>query len=146
MNLLGEPAPANEWKATFSRMLIIVITYWLLSGIFAPPGPDFEVNDEGQLVASRGHYPLWKRVIYNVLTTSFGLYTLIILAKLRAAVRKRYDIPQQRCAGLEDLCCAFWCSCCTVSQIARQTADYEQKRAICCSDTGLPATSSAIIV
>ena len=32
----------------------------------------------------------------------------------------------------------FWCSCCTVAQMARHTADYETYAARCCSDTGLP--------
>lgn len=64
--------------------------------------------------------------------------TVIVLARLRQAVRKRHGIAGYTPFGfLEDLFCAFYCGCCTVSQLARQTADYKQERSYCCSSTGL---------
>mmetsp|Transcript_36848 Transcript_36848/g.88879 ORF Transcript_36848/g.88879 Transcript_36848/m.88879 type:complete len:345 (+) Transcript_36848:195-1229(+) len=39
--------------------------------------------------------------------------------------------------GWEDICCAIWCQLCTVAQMARHTADYEEKRAVCCNAVGV---------
>jgi len=146
MNLLAEPAPEHEWKSTFSRMVVMVVIYWIVLTAFAPPGPVVETHAHGTITILRDHFPLWKRIVYNSVTTAFAVYTLVILVKLRASVRRRYEIPEQRCHGMEDCCCAFWCGCCTVAQIARQTADYDQRRAVCCSENGLPPTTQTMVV
>ena len=50
---------------------------------------------------------------------------------LRYTIRKKYNIPEECCTctgvdGLEDCCCAYWCMCCTLSQVARhEYADVE---------------------
>jgi hypothetical protein len=82
---------------------------------------------------------------------AFAAYTWYVLAKLRAAVRVRYRIPP-RAAPLvpgcvEDACVSFWCGCCSVAQLARQTADCDNEEDVaagCCTRTGLapPRTSS----
>lgn len=146
MNLFADPAPEDEYKVTFRRMVILVICYWIVASIFAPQSSGFEVNDDGTMTAIPADSPIWQRLIYHTLTTLFSLYFLVILIKVRAAVRRRYAIPEQRCHGMEDCCCAFFCSCCTVAQVARQTADYDERRAVCCSENGLPAMAPAIIV
>jgi Cys-rich protein (TIGR01571 family) len=146
LNIFGNEAPSQEYKVTFSRMIMIVIAYWILASIFSPPSPEFEADNHGNVTVTRDDCPIWQRIIYNLVTASFTLYTLIVLIKVRAAVRKRYQIPEKQCHGMEDCCCAFWCGCCTVAQLARQTADYDQRRAVCCSETGLPSLSPAIIV
>jgi Cys-rich protein (TIGR01571 family) len=146
MNLWGDAAPEHEYKVTFRRMIILVISFWILSSILDPPGPEFEAHEDGTMRVTHPHCSWWQRSLYHLVTTLFYLYSLILLIKLRSAVRRHHEIPEKDCAGMEDCCCAFWCGCCTVAQIARQTADYDQRRAECCSPTGLPALSSAIIV
>lgn len=128
-----------EYKATFRRMVVVVIGYWIVSTLFAPPSPTFEVNEDDimMIAVRRDDYPIWQYVLYHVVMTAFALYTLIILTRIRAAVRNRYQIPEQHCHGMEDCCCALFCGCCTVAQLARQTTDYHERRAVCCSDTGL---------
>jgi len=61
--------------------------------------------------------------------------TVCVLARLRRRVRHSYGIRTKICC--EDLACALWCSCCTVSQLARQTADYTVHRAYWCTPNGL---------
>ena len=39
--------------------------------------------------------------------------------------------------GWEDVCCAMWCQCCIVAQMARHTVDYEERNAVCCNGTGV---------
>lgn len=147
MNLCAEYAPEPEWKATFIRMVVLVICYWITSSLLAPPNPQVVTHKDGSVtVIQDDSFPVWERIMYNLITTAFGLYSLIILIKLRAAVRKRYEIPERHCIGAEDCCCSFWCGCCTVAQLARQTADYDQRRAVCCSGSGLPQTTSTMVV
>ena len=61
--------------------------------------------------------------------------TTIILTRLRRTVRKAHGISTR--VPCEDLCCSAVCGCCTIAQLARQTANYREQRAYCCTDTGL---------
>ena len=135
MSWLGSPAPEYDWHMTFRRIAIIVIVYYVLSLILQPDSTDDYHKG-----------PVWKSVLYNVLSASFGLYTVIVMIRLRAAIRAKYEIPTKKCGQMEDCCCAVFCGCCTVSQMARQTANYEEIRAVCCTDTGLPPSMQTIIV
>jgi Cys-rich protein (TIGR01571 family) len=71
----------------------------------------------------------------NTVTTIWFFLTMYVLINLRGKVRKAYKISQS--CPCEDCFYSVVCSCCTVSQLARQTADYHQDRAYCCTDTGL---------
>jgi hypothetical protein len=61
--------------------------------------------------------------------------TVLVLARLRRAVRNEHGIT--RSFPFEDLVCSAFCHCCTVAQLARQTANYKEQRAYCCTNTGL---------
>ncbi len=39
--------------------------------------------------------------------------------------------------GWEDVCCAMWCQFCILGQMARHTVDYGERRAACCSGSGV---------
>lgn len=148
LDMFASPAPEREWRMTFKRILILVVCYWLFRSVFSCPDDDVDVGDDGNVFVIEGDCPGWRRFLVNTVTTAFYLYTLIVMMRTRAAVRAKYEIPNERCGDAEDCCCAFWCSCCTVAQLARQTADYDQQRAVCCSDTGLPPplTQATLIV
>jgi Cys-rich protein (TIGR01571 family) len=146
LDMFANPTPSDEWRMTFKRILILVVCYFIFYTIFSPPSPGIEVDDEGKFIVIPVDCPSWQRALYSTGSTLFGIYTLIVLMKTRAAVRARYSIPEQRCHGMEDCCCAFWCGCCTVAQVARQTANYHQQRAVCCSDTGLPHSMEPAII
>jgi PLAC8 family len=151
---------------TFHRMVVLVISYWCLTTLTAPRHvPTVWIIDEtlqeanttlSDVYSLRKHEPT--NVLYHTINLLFGLYTLFILTKLRFHVRRRYGIstynPFRTCRdapptvdqqdstmACEDCCMAFWCGCCTVAQMARQTASYGMKdgaTAVCCSATGLP--------
>jgi PLAC8 family len=49
----------------------------------------------------------------------FALYTIFAICRTRQAIRKKYQIEAGYCGNVcEDCCCAFWCSCCTVSLVS----------------------------
>lgn len=146
MNWLGSSAAEYDWHMTFRRIAIIVIVYFILSLILQPSSTEVFTAQDGTVTVINHEGPLWETILYNLLTVSFGMYTLIVMIRLRAAVRAKYEIPTRHCGVMEDFCCTFFCGCCTVSQMARQTANYEEIRAVCCTDTGLPPSMQTIIV
>jgi len=146
LNWLGSPAPEYDWHMTFRRIAIIVIVYYALSFILQPGYTEVFTAEDGTVTVINHEGPLWKYILYNIMTTSFGLYTLIVMIRLRAAVRAKYEIPTKCCGNMEDCCCVFFCGCCTVAQMSRQTCNYEEIQAVCCTDTGLPPSMQTIIV
>jgi PLAC8 family len=167
LNWLGDPITDESTDShrsassrTFRRIFVLVICYWCLTTLTAPRYvPTVWIIDESLNAANTtlpDLYALKKHgfinVLYHTINLLFGLYTLFILTKLRFHVRRRYRIalwnPLQgrrehydSNIACEDCCMSFWCGCCTVSQMARQTASYGMKdgaTAVCCSATGLP--------
>lgn len=61
--------------------------------------------------------------------------TTLVLIRLRRAVRSAHGISTT--LPCEDCLYAMLCQCCTVAQLARQTANYTEQRAYCCTNTGL---------
>jgi Cys-rich protein (TIGR01571 family) len=127
----GVPASSrNEYKSTFHVLLWLTICYWIIWFFFHDC--DEESHNNG------GHFchgPA--RHVMSTVNCVWWVYTIIILIKLRKAVRTRYNIRERQCTGCEDCCCAVFCTCCTVAQLARQTANYQSQRAYCCTETGL---------
>jgi Cys-rich protein (TIGR01571 family) len=122
----GDPVTTrSQYKRTFPTLLWLTVAYWMV-WIFFHCDHDHGGNCHG-----------WRHGILGTVRLVWFLYTVIVMIKLRKAVRERYQIPQTHCQGCEDCCCVVFCSCCTMAQMARQTADYERQRAYCCTDTGL---------
>ena len=84
-------------------------------------------------------------LLRSFLELSFYIFLVCVVAKTRAYVRNKYSIPEKSCHGCEDCCCAVWCPCLTVSQMARHTADYTTYAGTCCSQTGLPSHVPGIV-
>lgn len=161
MNYWGqENVPDAEWRRTYRRVLLIVSIYWGFSGLFCPP-PPLLLSDPATgnvLVAPpMQQQPPLHQFLYRLVFWSFVIYSTVVLARLRRAVRRQSEISPFRVlafwgigTSLEDLCLSFWCGCCTVAQVARQTCDYEREGATCCSNNGLlfgsRSNHSAIIV
>ena len=148
MSWLGE-RDSPKASQTFRTVVYVVIAYYVLSSILAPPKPTAQVSgseDDLQVEWVQPEANPLSYFLYQVVNAAFGLYTLIIMVKLRAAVRERYSLPDQTPCGdtIEDVFCACCCGCCTVSQLARHTADYHERRAVWCSNTGLPPKPTTV--
>lgn len=137
-NIVGPES--EEYKNTWCKVATIVVIYYVITTALSPFKPDVTFDEYGNMVQDGPDAPLWVQITNNVVGTAFGLYSLVVMIKVRRSVRERYQIQTEKCGACEDCCCVFWCGCCTVSQMARHTADYEQRRAVCCSSTGLPDT------
>jgi Cys-rich protein (TIGR01571 family) len=80
-------------------------------------------------------------VLFNV---SFVLYAIYTTSSARASLREKYMIREHRFFDLEDCCCATFCMPCTICQMSRHTANYDNVDAVCCSATGLRQKSRPV--
>jgi len=80
-------------------------------------------------------------MVCRVISIAVAVFWIYVASKTRRYIRERSGIPEKSCQGCEDCCCAYWCSCCMVLQMAGHTADYETYAAKCCSETGLPVNA-----
>lgn len=109
----------------------------------------YDVDGDGNVVMEYAVVPTWVLAMIGaraLMRFAFFLYTLVLTMKTRAFVRNRYQIPETTCRGCEDCCCAFWLPCCTITQMARHTADYDHYPAACCTETGLSSHVPEVIV
>jgi Cys-rich protein (TIGR01571 family) len=107
LDWLGNSAPSGEWTQTFRKMVYISVAYVILCLLLSPADPQ---NPPSPL--------------YNLVNFVYAVFMIYLLMRVRKLVRDQGQIPETRCIGCEDLCCAAFCGCCTVSQLARQTANY----------------------
>jgi Cys-rich protein (TIGR01571 family) len=82
-------------------------------------------------------------LLLNLVVMAFSILFLVITCNTRRHIREKYQIPEQQCHGCEDCCCTYWCTCCTISQMARHTGDYANHGSRWCSETGLPPSASS---
>jgi Cys-rich protein (TIGR01571 family) len=132
---LGEPGPLISTKYTFQIVTIIVCCYVVYSTSLEIYSQPYDVNT----------IPTFVPVLKTIGSIMFSVWALYSLCKTRENTRARYSIPEERCKGCEDCCCAFFCSCCTVAQLARHTGDYENYAGVCCSATGHPKGSPLVV-
>jgi len=75
----------------------------------------------------------------------FGIWFLLAKARARRNIRETYRIPEEQCVGCEDVVLSALCSCCTVTQMARHTGEYEKYPGTM-GRTGLPLNAPILIV
>mmetsp|Transcript_7920 Transcript_7920/g.11426 ORF Transcript_7920/g.11426 Transcript_7920/m.11426 type:complete len:258 (+) Transcript_7920:155-928(+) len=137
MNLtwLGEPGPVLSTKTTFKVVVAIVVSYIVFSQALAYAALPYDPE----------YVPSYIAILRGIGATLFSVWSLYSLCKTRENVRAMYTIKEEQCVGCEDLCCSFWCSCCTVAQLARHTGDYETYQGACCTESGLPDGSPHVV-
>lgn len=132
----GKPGTAEQVSKTFSTTLGITVSVMLLNWLLVTimmNEIDYEGGDYEDTVTVSGLYvfSFWLRRLVNFCYT----VTLVFLMTVtRGYIRSRYNIQGNE---VEDCCLSFWCTCCTVSQMARHTTDYELYSGKLCTPTGL---------
>jgi len=138
LDWLGRQATELQSRSTFKVVFTLVVAYTLYSFMIDYMAPDY-------IYGNQQNPPKWVDIMSWVGAILMLLWTVYALMNTRFFTRTKYQIPEERCHGFEDLCCALWCSCCTVAQIARHTGEYETYRSECFSSTGLPNDAPAIV-
>jgi len=54
----------------------------------------------------------------------FTMWLFILTCALRSVIRKQKDIDG---SDMDDCCVSFWCTCCAIAQMARQTYNYTKR-------------------
>lgn len=150
---LGHPASTtpSRWysiRNTFKIVCIIVVAYTIYSTaleIAAMPPPDYDPTVDGAYYYVPPVVP-YLRTVGSLIFTIWSLYALI---KTRESVRATYSIPAHekcaKCPIVEDFCCSAFCSCCVTAQMLRHTGEYERYEGRCCSATGHPVGTPAVV-
>jgi Cys-rich protein (TIGR01571 family) len=144
LTFLGGLTSKYAVLTTFKTVVILVICYnfyqVVLQTVIAP-----YINEDGQVDANAGSGVYAALMMKNVGVLVFLCWYLYALCRTRQNVRRTYSIPEDSCNGCEDAVCALFCGCCTVTQIARHTGEYETYPSVCCSSTGLPDHAPQIV-
>jgi Cys-rich protein (TIGR01571 family) len=139
MTWLASPA-ANKstLRSTFRKILVCMVVFSLYDVLMTPPLIEFNVDEKGDLQFQKNiEFPIWHQVFYVLLSLPMAIYGFFVLVKLRAAIRAKYGIPAGQLGRLEDFCCVCCCNCCVISQMARQTANYDEEPAAYFSPNGM---------
>merc|ERR1712113_653437 len=87
MNWLGNYAPASEYRATFNIIVFLFVGFWVFQSIFTPSSIKCDYDDEEEVKCLTESASTWQQTVYNAVAFLFWLYTLVVLAKVRRAVR-----------------------------------------------------------
>jgi Cys-rich protein (TIGR01571 family) len=117
LNWIGNPVPEEQARKTFHTVVFLVTTYVLFNSFYFPIVDDD--NDNVHIINL-----VWI-ILHQITSVLAWIWSVWALTKTRAHVRRRGQIPEDQCHGCEDLCCALFCSCCTVAQLSRHTEEEE---------------------
>ena len=84
-------------------------------------------------------------ILYAILEWSYLFYLTYLLIKVRKYVRDRDQIPSEGCTTWEDIGVSIWCIPCAASQLARQTANYDQEIAYFLTQDGLSPNRARVV-
>lgn len=125
---LGEPGQRVSTRNTFMVVVLLLASYTMLSTSLEIASLDYTSDTVPTAIV----------VMKALASILFGIWSIYSLCRTRQNVRRQYAIPETHCQGCEDLCCAVFCGCCTLTQMARHTGEYETYPGKCCSSTGHP--------
>jgi Cys-rich protein (TIGR01571 family) len=130
LDFLGRPK-FSELPYSNRFMMLTVVGFWLFTnvGLFAACNVKWSHGLELSVA------DVCAFVLVNV--AMFG-FVVFVTQSTRSSVREKFMIRERQCYDLEDVCCATLCLPCTVGQMSRHTANYDDYEAVCCSKTGLP--------
>ena len=111
MDWKGNETSPVEWNKTFRTMLLV--------GLFCK-------------IALFGTV-----IVESILVSCYLYYLTYLLIKVRKYVRDRDQIPSEGCTTWEDINVSICCIPCATSQLARQTANYDQEIAYYLTQDGL---------
>lgn len=138
---LGGQSFRGEWKSTFRKVLCLVLLFYFITYLAytTPRTYKVVVDDNGRARSIQISQEPYRAltVINNLINFILGLYTFLVMWRVRQYIRKRYQIPDGSLGRCDDCCSVFWCSCCTVAHMARHTGDYNSREATFLAADGL---------
>jgi Cys-rich protein (TIGR01571 family) len=130
LDFLGRPK-FSELPYSNRFMMLTVIVFWIFTNVALFVACNLKWSRGLELSVADG----CAFALVNVMMLGFVVF---VTQSTRSSVREKFMIRERRCYDLEDVCCATLCLPCTVGQMSRHTANYDDYEAVCCSKTGLP--------
>ena len=132
LDFLGRPKyPGTEQRYSNRFMMLLVTLTWLSLNLLLLYAANYKWMRAIEFTASD-----WTAfAIVNVFMYAFIVF---VVQSTRSSIREKFMIQEERCYDLEDVMCASTCLPCTVAQMARHSANYNDYEAVCCSKSGLP--------
>jgi Cys-rich protein (TIGR01571 family) len=130
----GAGSPVAGYKRGTTLFLVACVVDFLLIAPILEATTSGAQQDGGEQQSNMSFGTQCFYVLWTIALTSIAIYSVV---QLRAAVRAKYGISPGRCGPCEDVCCVVCCHSCTLAQLARQTADYDEEEAHCCTVDGL---------
>jgi Cys-rich protein (TIGR01571 family) len=130
LDFLGRPRSGDS-ALTTRTMMLMVVGFWISINM----GLFFGYN----IKWSRGiELTIADWAAFALINGAYIGFIVFVTQSTRSSLREKFLIREQCCYDLEDLFCASCCMPCTVSQMSRHTANYDDYEAVCCSKSGLP--------
>lgn len=138
MTWLARPSvPKSPMQSLMAKIFLFFLLLSIYDAFITPPLFEVTVNEKGEMILHQNLQHRWHQMMYILLSLPMTIYGAMVVIKLRAAIRSKYGIPTGRLGRMEDCCYVSCCNCCVISQLARQTADYDEEPAAWCSTTGM---------
>ena len=137
----GQPrSPFVVWFSLFAAYLVVTCCLSAVIEMFGGTDDEDDGKDTGvPPFSDMGDAEGWVtglNIALNAIGVAFGLMVLLVSFRARRYIRQKYGIPERRCRGCEDCCCVFWCTPCSLCQMARHTGNYRDYPSTCCSERG----------
>ena len=143
MTWLANPSSSKSgFRSTFRNIVVFFFIFGLYDAFVAPPLWDATITDDGGVSIQQQVSPVWHQILYLLISLPMSIYGLLVVVRLRGAIRAKYGISVGCLGRFEDFCCVCCCNCCVLAQMARQTADYDVEQAACCTPSGMRHTKT----
>jgi Cys-rich protein (TIGR01571 family) len=130
LDFLGRERFGSEARSN-RFMMVTVIAFWIATNIALFAACNWKWSRGMELSFADG-------AAICLINLSMYAFTVFVTQATRSSLREKFMIREERCFDLEDLVCSAACLPCTICQMARHTANYDDYEAVCCSKTGLP--------
>jgi len=141
---LASEGTLAQTQRTFRIMLILTVVCIVLTTIHSAVQNEMAPLDATGQPSKAYLVTIW---VGQWLSVTFFVFVVCLASRTRRHIRQKYRIPGGGCCGdCDDCCTSFWCTCCTIAQMARHTTDYSTYMGQCCSETGLPPDVPALDV
>ena len=117
----------------FMYLVINLVAYALTMPALSTMYYDYYTTESGLSISTLSIF---------IAAALLSIYFICIGTATRRRMRKAFKIAGS-CFG--DCCAFFWCSCCTVTQMARHTHDNRVHKSSCCSKNGLMTGAPDIV-
>ena len=140
LNWFGSPRPNGGYENTCTVMTIISVVVLVLTSALSTMAL---VIDGYNLVTPSGF-----EIASVAISNCFLIYMLISITRVRNLFRRRYEIPGTCCCDgcIDDLCCIYFCSCCSIIQMHRHTHDEHRYSYDIFSETGLTSDAPELMI